>query len=385
LSAAILVHADVTGAYMNDMILSSGGVPPSMFPRDKVVYSGHFHKPHVVRSSGRTIEYLGSPYQVSLSEAQQDKSLAVLDASKGWKCIERIPMDIGRRHFRVTSLSDFLDLEALADGASADLDSRRIRKGDRIVVALDRSELGSNSHVNGEGNRVLNHAVSLRKSGALVEVREVSRSPGEGMGTDNSTEAGYAEELTTESALRSYMLQEVLREAISNETAETLISVGLDVLNDIESDAVPERVQLGESNLALELEELTVEGFGPFQERLSYPLANRGLVLLRGVNLDGGSDRCVPTMTYARFRVLLLSNPVSTSNGSGKSSLAMASLWCLTGSLDNRPAQDSKVADVVNDSSKVRSGLRPVHHQLHHLQSFVPFVSTLMYNRTTDS
>ena len=40
------------------------------------------------------------------------------------------------------------------------------------------------------------------------------------------------------------------------------------------------------------------------------------------------------------------------SNGSGKTSLAMATLWCLTGSLDARPLEDSKVADLVNDASK---------------------------------
>jgi len=41
------------------------------------------------------------------------------------------------------------------------------------------------------------------------------------------------------------------------------------------------------------------------------------------------------------------------SNGSGKSSLAAAILWCLTGSMDPRPVQDAKVADVVNDYAKV--------------------------------
>jgi len=48
------------------------------------------------------------------------------------------------------------------------------------------------------------------------------------------------------------------------------------------------------------------------------------------------------------------------SNGSGKSSLAMATLWALTGSVDPRPLQDSKVSDVVNDSCKVRPKDRTV-------------------------
>ena len=41
------------------------------------------------------------------------------------------------------------------------------------------------------------------------------------------------------------------------------------------------------------------------------------------------------------------------SNGSGKSSLAVAILWCISGNMDARPVQDSKVSDVVNDDSKV--------------------------------
>ena len=41
------------------------------------------------------------------------------------------------------------------------------------------------------------------------------------------------------------------------------------------------------------------------------------------------------------------------SNGSGKSSLAMASLWALTGSLDPRRSQDGKVSDIVNDDANV--------------------------------
>lgn len=45
------------------------------------------------------------------------------------------------------------------------------------------------------------------------------------------------------------------------------------------------------------------------------------------------------------------------SNGSGKSSLAMAALWALTGSLDPRRALDGRVSDVVNDDSKVHKFL----------------------------
>jgi DNA repair exonuclease SbcCD ATPase subunit len=75
---------------------------------------------------------------------------------------------------------------------------------------------------------------------------------------------------------------------------------------------------------------VSLHGFGPFHETVTYPLYNRGLVLLRGYNKDGGSD----------------------SNGSGKTSLVMSILWAFTGTVDPRPLQDSKAVDVINDASK---------------------------------
>ena len=111
-STAIFVHADVTGAYMNDMIVSTGGVHPSVFPPHKPTYSGHFHKPHTVtsRKNNVAIEYLGSPYETSLAEAHQAKALVVLDATEQWKCVERIPLSIGRKHFKPNSVDELLAL-----------------------------------------------------------------------------------------------------------------------------------------------------------------------------------------------------------------------------------------------------------------------------------
>jgi len=50
-SSAIFLHADITGASMNDLIVSTGGTDPGYFPGGKAIYSGHFHKPHLVVDS----------------------------------------------------------------------------------------------------------------------------------------------------------------------------------------------------------------------------------------------------------------------------------------------------------------------------------------------
>jgi DNA repair exonuclease SbcCD nuclease subunit len=76
---ALFCHADVAGAQMNEQHQARDGLPPGLFPCDVPTYTGHYHLPHTVR--GSRITYVGSPYQVSFSEAGQQKRLLLLDAT----------------------------------------------------------------------------------------------------------------------------------------------------------------------------------------------------------------------------------------------------------------------------------------------------------------
>ena len=344
---AIFCHADVTGAYMNDQIISLGGVPPYLFPPRVRIYSGHFHKPHTVThaSSGVSIEYLGSPYQVSLSEAQQQKALVVLDADQGWNCIERIPIDIGRRHFRLQTIPDFLNVQLESHGtrepgqttdqwttetfpshgvtehADADANADEIvwvRPGDRIVVSLDKHILDdyyADDRWNGNGNTSLDrHATALRRAGVAVELREIKKDPLASMWGNRTEQAFLAgmpattttttmEELTPTSIWRTFLQEQIRREALSNATAESLLPVGLELLTEIDGNRTDEDNDDSSNFVAtsiagrrwngtdLELLSVSVEGFGPFRQSVTYPLVDRGLVLLRGTNKDGGTDR----------------------------------------------------------------------------------------------
>jgi len=64
---------------MNDGAAAMRGVPPDAFPLPPVlVYSGHYHKPHLIperTARGRSIRYVGSPYQTSMAEEGQQKVL----------------------------------------------------------------------------------------------------------------------------------------------------------------------------------------------------------------------------------------------------------------------------------------------------------------------
>jgi DNA repair exonuclease SbcCD nuclease subunit len=279
-TSAIFVHAEVTGAFMNDLIVSEDGIPPASFPNDKRIYSGHFHKPHTVKASNGCvqIEYLGSPYETSLSEAQQHKTLAVLDAS--WECTEYIPIDIGRRHFKVSSLGELAGLRLGEDKSNAG-----VRSGDRIVATIPQEMMES------QESDDLDHIKKLRSEGVMVEIREIKKSADQAMGSNIVGDANRLEDMSPESTWRAYLAEEELeRRTLTSESSKLLLEAGLEILREIEASEEGKAEQ-EKKYTNMSLTRVSIEGFGPFREKITYPLSNRGLVLLKGTNNDGGSDR----------------------------------------------------------------------------------------------
>jgi hypothetical protein len=58
---AIFAHLDILGASVNNKQQALAGLPPSAFPKNIPVFTGHYHKPHTV--PGSAIMYIGSPFQ----------------------------------------------------------------------------------------------------------------------------------------------------------------------------------------------------------------------------------------------------------------------------------------------------------------------------------
>jgi len=98
---AIFGHFDIIGFKLNASRISTEGLSTDIFPQNIPVYSGHYHTPQ----SHGNIMYLGSPYQLSLSEAEDKKALVVLNSSK--QVCETIPIDIGKHQYKWT-LTEFL-------------------------------------------------------------------------------------------------------------------------------------------------------------------------------------------------------------------------------------------------------------------------------------
>jgi Calcineurin-like phosphoesterase len=357
---AIFCHVDLTGGYMNDNIVSNGGVSPRVFPPNIPVYTGHFHKPHVIARTtydevtgdrhDRRIEYLGSPYQVSLAEAQQSKALAVLeyapsvdDNNTTWSCVDRIPISVGRQHFRPSTMADFLALKIADNGTDtaiydslsvSETDSFQVKPGDRVVFFVEKQELADlrrtnttkfDSGTSATSGPVMNpldeHVALLRKAGVLVEIREKALDWSD-RPTVSTSATGSArvpvEDLSPPSLWDAFLNDQVERGTMLESARATLQSAGIVLIEEIErgtsaNDTAMERGDDNGTNSeavssvvsapftkskpttdnGFQLHSLSLQGFGPFRDPITYPLLDRGLVLIRGSNRDGGSDRCV--------------------------------------------------------------------------------------------
>lgn len=73
--ATLFAHLGVQGAWMNDHVQDKDGIPLSAFEDFGTVLLGHYHK----RQTLGKAHYIGSPRQVTVHEAGQDKGFATWD------------------------------------------------------------------------------------------------------------------------------------------------------------------------------------------------------------------------------------------------------------------------------------------------------------------
>jgi hypothetical protein len=117
----IFAHLDIVGFMLNASKISTEGLQMTDLPTDMPIYTGHYHTPQTIRN----IRYLGSPFQLSLSEAEDKKSLVVL--SENYQVDHLIQIDYGPHQFKWT-----LD----------ELERRHteLRPGDRVSVTVLATE-----------------------------------------------------------------------------------------------------------------------------------------------------------------------------------------------------------------------------------------------------
>lgn len=299
---AVFCHATVAGAQLANNILSPStprSLNPTDFPPQTLVYSGHLHRPHNV---GDSIQYVGSPYQVSAAEYGQDKKLFVVDRAQGWKVVEAIPIDIGPRHFTVS-----LDAPCVMP---------KLRRGDRVVLQSSRN--------------ASNMAESLRSDGVMVEVQSTLFSPLSFSDKPQSPLAPAEPRISTGAMSNNNLFRKYA--TIKNLSPE-VTKAGLDILEEVGGKVS----SVSGKDVIMKWQTVTLRGFGPFEDTITYPLSNRGLVLITGRDCD--------------------QNGVITgrTNATGKTTLVMAALWAMTGRTDPRPdgsVEKGVSLEMVHDDAK---------------------------------
>jgi DNA repair exonuclease SbcCD ATPase subunit len=339
---AIFAHVDVQGASLNDACQARDGVPPSIFPKGVPVYTGHYHKPHTVANT--SIRYVGSPYQVSRAEAGQEKALLVVDSN--WKVVEEIALDIGPRHFDLSSFSSISNGSNESSTNSSSIESsssgsddveelaaqislinlpelllpKDLRRGDRIRVALRPEEIK-------QQNKTLRKLASQGISVELVTVQTPSAAP----------RITAAENLGPEELFQKYAAMRGLHTRAITRGEELLSQIS----RQLGGSSYQHRTQ---RQVSLSFSAVELEGYFSFIQPQRYELQDRGLVVVTGQIQTAAGEASKPA------------DGAAESNGAGKTALVMAPLWALTGDVDARSELGSgrglTNSDIVNEDSK---------------------------------
>ena len=126
---------------------------------------------------------------------------------------------------------------------------------------------------------------SLRNQGLMVEVRESPSGDKDQSNQLNNHKSGIPsfEDLSPDEVWKAYLQDTTISESISQNERDSLVQVGLKILQEIQDESSPFTIAQGRgARKDLRLTSLSVSGFGPFEDTIEYPLNDRGMVLLRG-------------------------------------------------------------------------------------------------------
>lgn len=124
----LFAHMGLLGAWMNNTKRDDHGFPGSDLTAFgfRRVFLGHYHRHNVVQKG---IMYVGSPYQVSYAEADQQKGVVAWDGTAS----EFVPWQIGPRHFKVVFDAD----------KPAAIEMPQVREGDKLWVVVKGQMAGA--------------------------------------------------------------------------------------------------------------------------------------------------------------------------------------------------------------------------------------------------
>jgi len=345
----VFCHADVLGANVNQTFQMKNGVDSKdTFSEEKTgiesIISGHYHKPHFVERDSR-VRYVGSPYQISRAEKNQEKYLLFLNDK--WRdesltdadVFKRSKIDIGPRYFDIDETIGE-SIETIAGDLRANDIVRWTIPFDSSLSAMEEEDDDEEEKKKKKKKKkkTLSRSVPKRvenarlKYGCQIEVR---RPPAALKSTIENAESlspvdlfsSYAKSIRLTGGAKAFC-EEIIAEAVSSrENEDGKLDTG-DDSNKLSTSAHLRKI---------EFDEVEITGFGAFKDEITYPLNDRGVVCVVGDNRDDSG--------------------FADSNGAGKTTLVTAVMWALTGKSDVRLDTGSTQKyltnkDVVNDDSK---------------------------------
>ena len=212
--------------------------------------------------------------------------------------MEEIPIDVGRRYHRITSVDEFVNLSVQSNSTN----NFGLRRGDKVAVIVPQQELeemrsklktaiddvskvpgksDAESHLSSFDAKVN----ELRGTEISVEIRDSQPKPNDEIAIPllkHEEEALDLEELSPKATFEAYIENEVASGALGESTAKKLLRVGEDVLKDISDIAASEEgasTPLAPDKATttdIDIESVSVVGFGTFKQEVFYPLRKRG-------------------------------------------------------------------------------------------------------------
>lgn len=247
----IFGHFDIIGFKLNAHRTSTEGLSRTVFPEGVPVYTGHYHTPQ----SHGNVHYLGSPYQLSLSEAEDKKSLLIIDDH--WHVAESIPIDFGRKQFKWTANELFLR-------------SSELRPSDRVSVTCSLTD-----------DTMTTLLASLREKGVDVQVRHLE--------TAAVTRVAKQETLTPIQLLQAYAERsDIDQEAIA----------WTQIIQWVRDHPF---VQTNQTFHSVRPTKMQLTGFGPFEGTVNISMRGDGFTLVSGEcnNIRGASNGAGKSMVTA--------------------------------------------------------------------------------------
>lgn len=108
-SKILFAHLDIVDMFMDKFHVATKGVnKETLFKHFDYVYTGHFHKRSELHENGKNIVYIGSPYQLTMIDENEDKGCGVLDLDN--MSLDFIPNDVSMKFKTVIYPEELIDI-----------------------------------------------------------------------------------------------------------------------------------------------------------------------------------------------------------------------------------------------------------------------------------